>query len=420
METLYDIYLQHPRICTDTRNIIEGSLFFCLKGENFDGNRFALDALDKGAAYVVTENKEYADNPRCVIVDDSLKALQQLASEHRAHLKVPVIGITGTNGKTTTKELTAAVLKKKYKVAFTQGNLNNHIGVPLTLLSVTTDDEIVIVEMGANHPGEIAFLADIARPEYGLITNIGTAHIEGFGSRENIIQTKKALYDEVLRHHGHLFVNADDPLLSGLVAGYVNLSTYGVDSPAEVKGAVLEMTPYLTINLLGRRVETHLTGMYNLTNMLAAAAVGRYFCVPDDDIVAAIAEYEPSNHRSQVIKRNGLTIIADYYNANPSSMYAALHNLAMIDGARKMAILGDMLELGEVSEEEHHRMIGTAAGLGIEAWYVGEEFCRQLENDSHGFHSVAELNAYLKEHPITDGVVLIKGSRGIHLENVNL
>ena len=420
MSSLYDIYLQHPRICTDTRNIIEGSLFFCLKGENFDGNRFALDALNKGAAYVVTENKEYADNPRCVIVDDSLKALQQLASEHRAHLKVPVIGITGTNGKTTTKELTAAVLKKKYRVAFTQGNLNNHIGVPLTLLSVTAEDEIVIVEMGANHPGEIAFLADIARPEYGLITNIGTAHIEGFGSRENIIQTKKALYDEVLRHHGHLFVNADDPLLSGLVTGYVNLSTYGVDAPAEVKGAVLEMTPYLTINLLGRRVETHLTGMYNLNNMLAAAAVGHYFCVPDDDIVAAIAEYEPSNHRSQVIRRGNLTIIADYYNANPSSMYAALHNLAMIDGAHKMAILGDMLELGEVSEEEHQRMIGTAAGLGIEAWYVGEEFCRQLEGEDHGFHTVEELNAYLKEHPLTDGVVLIKGSRGIHLENVNL
>lgn len=420
MESLYQIYLQHPRICTDTRNIIQGSLFFCLKGENFDGNRFALDALDKGAAYVVTENREYADNPCCVVVDDSLKALQQLASEHRAHLKVPVIGITGTNGKTTTKELTAAVLKKKYKVAFTQGNLNNHIGVPLTLLSVTTDDEIVIVEMGANHPGEIAFLADIARPEYGLITNIGTAHIEGFGSRENIIATKKALYDEVMRHHGHLFVNADDPLLTNLVASYDNWSTYGVDAPANVKGAVLEMTPYLTINLLNRRVETHLTGMYNLTNMLAAAAVGRYFGVPDDDIAAAIAEYEPSNHRSQVIRRNDLTIIADYYNANPSSMYAALHNLAMIDGAHKMAILGDMLELGEVSEEEHHRMIGTAAGLGIDALYVGEEFCRQLEGEGNGFHSVAELNAYLKENPIQDAVVLIKGSRGIHLENVEL
>ena len=420
MESLYDIYLQHPRICTDTRNIIEGSLFFCLKGENFDGNRFALDALNKGAAYVVTENKEYASHPHCVVVDDSLKALQQLASEHRAHLKVPVIGITGTNGKTTTKELTAAVLKKKYRVAFTQGNLNNHIGVPLTLLSVTAEDEIVIVEMGANHPGEIAFLADIARPEYGLITNIGTAHIEGFGSRENIIQTKKALYDEVMRHHGRLFVNADDALLSGLVAGYDNLSTYGVDTPSDVNGSVLEMTPYLIVNLLGRRVETHLTGMYNLNNMLAAAAVGRFFGVPEDDAAAAIAEYEPSNHRSQVIRRDNLTIIADYYNANPSSMYAALHNLAMIDGAHKMAILGDMLELGEVSEEEHQRMIGTAAGLGIEAWYVGEEFCRQLEGEDHGFHTVEELNAYLKEHPLTDGVVLIKGSRGIHLENVNL
>lgn len=420
MDSLYNIYLQHPYICTDTRNIVPQSLFFCLKGENFDGNRFAMDALDKGAAYVVTENTEYVSNPRCIVVKDSLKTLQQLASLHRSRLKVPVIGITGTNGKTTTKELTAAVLQKKYRVAFTQGNLNNHIGVPLTLLSVTSEDEIVIVEMGANHPGEIAFLTDIAHPEYGLITNIGTAHIEGFGSRENIIETKKALYDEVMRQQGYLFVNADDVLLSGLVGGYDRVSYYGAGGEAEIHGAAVAMTPYLTIALLNQTVDTHLTGIYNLNNMLAAAAVGRFFGVTDTDILAAIAEYEPSNHRSQVIRREGVTIIADYYNANPSSMFAALQNLAMIAGKRKIAILGDMLELGEISDDEHQRMIATADELGIEALFVGKEFARQLSGSSPCFSTVADLNIYLKENPIHDAVVLIKGSRGIHLENVEL
>lgn len=420
MNSLYEIYLQHRVICTDTRNIIPGSLFFCLKGENFDGNKFALDALEKGAAYVVTENQGLASNSRCVVVEDSLVALQQLAHEHRQHLTIPVIGITGTNGKTTTKELTAAVLKKKFRVAYTQGNLNNHIGVPLTLLSIGEEAEIAIVEMGANHPGEIDFLARIANPKFGLITNIGTAHIEGFGSRENIITTKKALYDEVMRNEGHLFVNAQDELLSQIVEGYAHRSFYGVDAPAEVRGNVLEMTPYLTISLFGKNVPTHLTGMYNLNNMLAAASVGRYFGVLDSDIAAAISEYEPSNNRSQVIRRGEMTIIADFYNANPSSMFAALHNLAMIDQGDKKAILGDMLELGSVSEAEHENIIAICEELGIDAYFVGAEFAKQNPPQNRSFANVNELNDYLSENPIHNGVVLVKGSRGIHLENVKL
>lgn len=420
MSALYEIYLQHRVICTDTRNIIPNSLFFCLKGENFDGNKFALDALDKGAAYVVTENHELASNPHCVVVEDSLVALQQLAHEHRQHLTIPVIGITGTNGKTTTKELTAAVLKKKFRVAYTQGNLNNHIGVPLTLLSIGEDAEIAIVEMGANHPGEIDFLARIANPKFGLITNIGTAHIEGFGSRENIIQTKKALYDEVMRNEGHLFVNAQDELLSQLVEGYAHLSFYGVEAPAEVQGNVVDMTPYLNISLFGKTVPTHLTGMYNLNNMLAAAAVGRFFGVAENDIAAAISEYEPSNNRSQVIRRGEMTMIADFYNANPSSMFAALHNLAMIDQGDKKAILGDMLELGSVSETEHENVIAICEELGIDGYFVGAEFAKQNPPKDRSFANVNELNEYLAKNPITKGVVLVKGSRGIHLENVKL
>jgi len=340
IEELYKKFVQFPFICTDTRKITPNSLFFCLKGENFDGNLFVTEALEKGAEYVITEGRrERGERRKEIVVDDVLKTLQQLAHHHRRQLQIPIIGITGTNGKTTTKELFAAVLSKKYKTAYTQGNLNNHIGVPLTLLSIKKEDEIAIIEMGANHSGEIEELCKIAQPDYGLITNIGKAHLEGFGSVENVIETKTALY----RAAQVLFVNAEDGVLrekgekekgeispsnfEGVSEGLGSLSQkskiilYG--KTTNINGHIIEMNPYLVIELFGRKIQTHLTGNYNLPNILGAAAIGRYFGVPDQDICDAIAEYQPQNHRSQIIKSETNTIIADYYNANPTSMQAA-------------------------------------------------------------------------------------------------
>ncbi len=411
MEKLYELYLRHPQICTDTRSIRPGCLFVCLRGERFDGNRFALDAIGQGAALVITENAGLADNPRCIVVPDALKALQDLAAHHRRRLKIPIIGITGTNGKTTTKELMAAVLTKKLRTAFTKGNLNNHIGVPLTLLSIKPSDEIAIVEMGANHPGEIEFLCNIARPDYGLITNVGKAHIEGFGSEAEIIHTKKALYRSVMRDNGTLFVNHNDPKLrDGLDYGHVIY--YAEDG----EDNIVSMSPYLRIRVCGRETDTHLTGGYNLYNILAAAVVGRHFGVPDDQIAKAIGEYTPSNHRSQISEVRGNVIISDYYNANPTSMEAALRNLSQLQHPHKLAILGDMRELGPISRDEHRRIIRLCEELRIPAWYVGPAFSAQ--QPEHSYPDADTLNRHLSEHPITGHMVLVKGSNSIHLDRL--
>ena len=419
VEKLYQLYQQHPRICTDTRNIIPDSIFFCLKGENFDGNNFATQALEAGAAYVVTERQDLKDNPHCVVVDDSLKTLQQLARYHRQQLRIPVIDITGTNGKTTTKELVAAVLSRKYKTCYTQGNLNNHIGVPLTLLSITNEHEMAIVEMGANHPGEIADLCTLSMPNYGLITNIGTAHIEGFLSKENIITTKKALYRSVMGCKGTLFVNIDDDILmQGL--NYQPIVTYAAQQPADLNGKIVRNDGLISIELFKKEVNTHLTGAYNLYNMLAAAAVGQYFGVNEEDICAAIADYQPANHRSQVEHKGSNTIIADYYNANPTSMTAALHNLIGIEHSHKVAIIGDMRELGSVSHEEHARIIKLCKDNNIETYFVGGEFQQQLAGDPHSFANVEAANEFIATHPIRDALILVKGSHSIHLDKLNL
>ena len=419
MEKLYQLYKQHPHICTDTRNIIPDSLFFCLKGENFNGNNFATQALDAGAAYVVTERQDLKDNPRCVVVDDSLKNLQQLAKYHRQQLRIPVIGITGTNGKTTTKELIAAVLSKKYNICYTQGNLNNHIGVPLTLLSITNEHEMAIVEMGANHPGEIADLCELSMPNYGLITNIGTAHIEGFLSKENIITTKKALYRSVMGCKGTLFVNIDDDILMQDL-NYQPIVTYAVQQPADLNGKIVRNDGLISIELFGKEVNTQLTGAYNLYNMLAAATVGQYFEVSEEDICTAIAQYQPANHRSQVEHKGSNTIIADYYNANPTSMTAALQNLIGIEHPHKVAIIGDMRELGSVSQEEHARIIQLCQSNQIETYYVGSEFRKQLNNHPHSFINVEETNDYFAANPISNALILVKGSHSIHLDKLNL
>lgn len=408
---IYDLYLSHPRICTDTRNIIPDSLFVCLKGANFDGNRFAAAALEQGAAYVVTEDGSLSAEPHCIVVDDALDTLQQLGAYHRKRLTIPVIGITGTNGKTTTKELTAAVLSQRYRTAFTQGNLNNHIGVPLTLLAIKPGDEIAIVEMGANHPGEIAALCRIARPGFGLITNIGMAHIEGFGSVEEIVHTKKALYESVIADGGTLFVNKNDATLcAGL---HYSKTDYYAENASN---RITDMSPYLSVTIGGTPVSTRLTGGYNLDNILAAAAVGRHFGVPPAETARAINQYTPANHRSQVIRHKGNTIIADYYNANPTSMEAALRNLAAIRHPRKLAILGDMRELGTISGEEHRRIIELCRQLDIPAVFVGPEFCGQ--HPCRCYADVENLNLALAGQPVNDTMILVKGSNAMHLDRL--
>lgn len=417
MENLYEIYLQYPLICTDTRAITSNCLFFCLKGDNFDGNKFALKALDMGAAYVVTEDSALSANPRCIVVEDTLQALQQLAVMHRKHLNIPILGITGTNGKTTTKELVAAVLSQKYKVAFTQGNLNNHIGVPLTLLSIRKEDEIAVVEMGANHVGEIAALCEISQPDLGIITNIGTAHMEGFLSFENIVKTKKALYQYVMKNNGTLFVNLDDAVLTEKL-NYDKIVGYGKADNNLVRSRIVEMNPFLSIEMFGNQVNTQLTGVYNFNNILCAATVGQFFAVDSSAICRALADYSPNNHRSQIIKTDKNEIIADYYNANPSSMKLALENLVAIQNPHKVAILGDMRELGTVSEEEHKKMISFCENAAIEAFFVGPEFYKLRGNSHYFFENTTALNQYLETHPIENCLLLMKGSRGIHLENV--
>ena len=411
MEKIYEKYQQTTGVCTDSRNLVPDCLFVCLKGANFDGNRFAADVLEQGAKYVITENRELAGDPRAIVVDDTLKTLQQLAHYHREQLKIPIIGITGTNGKTTTKELVNTVLSTTYKTACTQGNLNNHIGVPLTLLSIRPEHEMAVVEMGANHPGEIADLCAIADPDYGLITNIGVAHIEGFGSKENIIVTKKALYRHVIAKNGTLFVNESDNILrDGLT--HQKVVFYGKDA----ENQIVTMNPYLNIRIGEETVETHLTGSYNIWNFLAAAAVGRYFHISDNVIAKALGDYVPSNHRSQVNRIGSNVIISDYYNANLTSMTAALKNLSQLDHPHKVAILGDMRELGDLSVEAHTEIAQLTDNLHIETYFVGTEFGKVVNNNVFG--NVEEANTYFTEHPLENAMVLIKGSNSMHLNKL--
>ena len=411
MENLYKKYQQSSCVCTDSRNLTPGCLFVCLKGANFDGNKFAAEVLEQGAKYVITENRDLADNPRAVVVDDALATLQQLANYHRRQLKMPVIGITGTNGKTTTKELINAVLSSTYKTTCTQGNLNNHIGVPLTLLSIKPTDEMAIVEMGANHPGEIDALCKIAEPTFGLITNIGVAHIEGFGSKENIIKTKKALYQHVIANNGTLFVNETDAILRENLT-YDKVVFYG----KEAESSIISMNPYLTIRIGEETVETHLTGSYNIWNFLGAATIGRYFHIADSVIAKALGDYVPSNHRSQVNRIGSNVIISDYYNANLTSMTAALKNLAQLEHPHKVAVLGDMRELGNLSVEAHTEIFQLIGNLGLEAYFVGAEFAKVTTRNV--FADVDEANAYFTAHPLENAMVLIKGSNSMHLNKL--
>ena len=424
---LYSYFLKHPHVCTDSRRVEEGDLFFALSGPRFDGNAFALSALEKGAAYAVVSDKELAEgDDRCIYVPDTLAALQDLARTHRDRFDIPVIAITGTNGKTTTKELTRAVLSRKYRLLATEGNLNNHIGVPLTLLRLTEEHQMALIEMGASAPGEIAFLCSIAHPTAGLITNIGKAHLEGFGSVEGILRTKSELPDYLQAHGGFYFLNVDDHRLFKKWADFASLR-YGIDPEREpdVTCDLLRDHPYLEVALRDGAesvpAATRLTGRYNYQNILAAAAVGMHYGVSLVQAKAAIEAYRPSNSRSQVIEwREGVTVIMDAYNANPSSMMAALTNLAALEAPHKAAILGDMLELGKASEAEHAAIVGwLREHPDIKAVLCGREFVRAADGAYPAYETAEELAARLSALPLPSGAcLLIKGSRGIALEKV--
>jgi UDP-N-acetylmuramoyl-tripeptide--D-alanyl-D-alanine ligase len=419
--TLYDHYCKAYKVSTDSRNIEPDAVFFALKGERFDGNDFAIEVAEKGiASLVVADRQNLPDHPRLLKVEDSLKALQELAHHHRQQLKnLTVIGITGTNGKTTTKELVSAVLSKKYRVTFTQGNYNNHIGVPLTLLSIKPDTEIAIVEMGANHPGEIKALTDIACPDYGIITNIGRAHLEGFGSFEGVIKTKNELYEHLRAHHKTAFVNSDNELLMSLI-GDLHYYSYGSGAEAACNVKLKASNPYLSVTTerLGD-IQTKLVGAYNLENVSAAIAVGNFFSVDGEDIRQALEQYQPTNSRSQVIEGKN-HIIMDAYNANPTSMSASVSNFKNICGDKPLLILGDMRELGDASEQEHRAILDLLAASGFhEAFLVGDCFGRYNNNPEYScFKKVEDLIAYLEQHPLEHRTILVKGSHGVHLEKV--
>lgn len=420
---LHNTFTKHPVITTDSRNIPSGSIFFALKGENFNGNKFAADALKKGAAFAVIDEPEYRLNDFFILVDDVLESLQKLARFHRDKLSIPILGITGTNGKTTTKELIAAVLQKKFRVNYTQGNLNNHIGVPLTILSMTRETEFGVVEMGANHPGEIKILCEIANPDFGIITNIGKAHLEGFGSFEGVIRTKSEMYDFLRLKNGKCFIHSDNSLLVKQAEGLEQIS-YGKTSGTYLTGETASTDNYLVVKALFQKgwlyLKSKLVGDYNFENLMAAACVGKYFEIDPLLIQAAIAEYTPSNNRSQLIQKEKNTVIMDAYNANPTSMMAALINFSNIQNKEKYAILGDMLELGEASDEEHQKIINFLDEQNnITVFLVGPCFGKTISlKEKKKFEHAELLSNYLKTQPIENKLILIKGSRGIHLEKI--
>lgn len=421
LNELYELFLHHEKITTDSRHCPANSLFFALKGERFDGNQYAAKALEAGAAYAIIDNPEYLSGDRMILVDNVLDCLQQLAHRHRKALGIPVIGITGTNGKTTTKELLASVLATKFNVLATEGNLNNQIGVPLTLLRMNPYHEIAVVEMGASHPGDIDELVHIVAPNYGLITNVGCAHLEGFGSFEGVLHTKGELYDYFRHTNGKIFINQENKDLMGIAHGLEQI-TYGQHEGAFAVGHVVESNPFLTFDWKQQGkihvVETHLVGAYNIDNVLAAVAVGRYFKIPAERISRAIAAYEPTNNRSQYKKTERNALIIDAYNANPTSMKAALDNFASLPVHPKAVVLGDMLELGKTSDELHSGIVRQLQAEAFDKVYLcGQHFARTADGFP-SFTTTEELIAALRQDKLEGYHILIKGSHSMGLENV--
>lgn len=420
IDDLYKSYLKHPKITTDSRQDVNGSIFFGIKGERFDGNKFAGDAISNGAVMAVVDDPEMRGE-KIMTVKNSLLTLQELASFHRSQLDIPILGLTGSNGKTTTKELIASVLAKKYRVAYTKGNLNNHIGVPLTLLDIDHSHEIAVVEMGANHVGEIAQLCNIARPAYGLITNIGKAHLEGFGGFEGVVKAKTELYKYILANGGTVFVNTDHLLLDELSKKIPRI-TYGSMPQADCHAKIAESFSCVKIkweNVKGEQlIRSNLFGAFNFENIVAAICVGNFFRIEEKHIKEVIESYHPSNNRSQIIRAKNNTIIMDAYNANPTSMESGLRQFAASGYQRKAVVLGDMLELGQYCDAEHQAILQLLDELKFERTIlVGDSFCRN-NNKFICFEKSEDAAKHLADNPIKDATIYIKGSRGIGLEKV--
>lgn len=418
---LYDLFIHNPQITTDSRNCPKGSIFFALKGDKFDGNQYAGKALASGCVYAVIDNPDYYIGKRTILVDNVLKTLQQLAHHHRKVLGLPIIGITGTNGKTTTKELLAAVLSTKFNLLYTEGNFNNHIGVPLTLLRLTHDHEMAVIEMGASHPGDIKELVDIVHPNYGIITNVGRAHLEGFGSFEGVIRTKGELYDYIRRSKGKIFIKKENEYLQSIAKGIEQI-TYGNGDDAFASGQVVSCDPFLVFNWKQQgklhTVETHMIGSYNLDNVLAAVAVGRFFKIPAERISRAIAAYEPTNNRSQFKKTENNELIIDAYNANPSSMKVALDNFITMPVQPKAIILGDMRELGPTSDELHAEVVEQIKkGQFDKVFLCGEHFSK-VGKEFSPFATTEAMVEELRKQPLKGYHILIKGSHSMGLEKL--
>lgn len=418
IEQLYQNFLACNSVCTDTRKISENCIFFALKGENFDANTFANEALEKGAKYVVIDNPSYIIEGKTLLVDDTLIALQKLANYHRKALNTKIIALTGSNGKTTTKELIHTVLRKKHNTIATIGNLNNHIGVPLTLLRLTKETEIGIIEMGANHQKEIEFLCEIAEPDFGYVTNFGKAHLEGFGGVEGVIKGKSEIYTFLQNNNKLVFVNLDDAIQEEKTK-QMNRYTFSKEKEANIKIDSIEANPMVKISFENTTIQSHLIGLYNSNNINAAIAIGKYFEVPNNQIKEAIENYIPENNRSQLIKKGTNEIILDAYNANPSSMQLAIENFKQLNHNNKIAILGDMFELGEESLEEHKKTIAFLKGqTNITTYFIGKDFYTNRIEESNlcFFEDFLSFSTYLKSIQITNSLILIKGSRGMALE----
>lgn len=416
---IHELFLTCNSVSIDTRKIEANSFFVALKGDRFDANTFAQEALDKGATYVLIDNANYYIDQRTILVEDSLITLQELASFHRHYLKLPIIALTGSNGKTTTKELIHVVLAQKFKAKATLGNLNNHIGVPLTLLSFTQETEIGIVEMGANHQKEIEFLCQIAQPDFGYITNFGKAHLEGFGGVQGVIKGKSEMYDFLRQHHKIAFVNADDPIQMDKSHSINQVTFSQIDTNAFVFIANVSANPLVEITFNQTSIQSHLIGLYNANNINAAITIGKYFGVSDEQIQSAIQSYIPSNNRSQMLFKNGNEIILDAYNANPSSMKLALENFSQLTKPNKMIVIGDMFELGEESLQEHRAIVLQLQNeVNIDCYFIGKDFSAiKVEKPHfHFFELFESFSSHLSAMSITDKTILIKGSRGMALE----
>lgn len=416
---IHNLFLQCNAVSIDTRKIEPNSMFVAIKGDNFDANTFAQEALEKGASYVIIDNKDYVVDQRTILVENSLTTLQELAQFHRQYLKLPIIALTGSNGKTTTKELINVVLSKKFKTKATVGNLNNHIGVPLTLLSFSKETEIGIVEMGANHKKEIEFLCELATPDFGYITNFGKAHLEGFGGVEGVIEGKSEMYNYLSQNKKLAFINLEDPIQVEK-SKKMNSYSFGLNKEeADVNIISVTANPFVEISFSNHLIKTHLIGLYNANNINAALTVGKYFEVDDSAIKEALESYIPENNRSQLLSKATNQIILDAYNANPSSMAVAIENFLQLDNSNKIMILGDMFELGNESKQEHKTIVSSLLNKkDVMCYFVGKEFyANQIDESNFRFYeSFESFSVYLENTEIKNSSILIKGSRGMALE----